>query len=150
MSTSDHSRADRVELRFVLVGAAVVASLLAAQILAGWTRAVVSDEPSTLELVQTCLTERSRPYEAVDDDPIATGAGRGALRADIDGNRVTVALGSSERDAQRIYETYGLVAPADVVATRLEQNRKVVFLWEEPPTPEQHAFMVLCTLDAQE
>jgi hypothetical protein len=111
---------------------------------------VITDEPSTLELVQTCLTERSRPFDEVVDDPIAASAGRGALVTDVDGNRVTVALGSSERDATRIYQAYASVADADVVATRLAQNRKVVFLWTTQPTTEQQDFMRLCTLDAQQ
>lgn len=150
MNGSEATRADRLELRYVVVGAAVVVAMLAAQGLAGLIREAVTNEPSTLELVQTCLTERSRPFESAIGDPIATSAGRGALVTEIEGNRVTVALGSSESDARRIYEAYVAVAPDDVVATRLEQNRKAVFLWERPPTTAEHDFMVLCTLDAQQ
>ena len=146
MSTRD----ERLELRDVVVCAAIVASVLVAQVLAGWIREATSDDPTTLELVQICLTERDRPFEDVARDPIATSAGRGALVTDVDGNRVTVSLGSSESDAERIHSAYVAVAPDDVVATRLERNRKVVFLWENPPTTAQRDFMHLCTLDAQE
>ncbi len=131
----------------MLVGAALVASLLCAQVVAGFVRA---DEPSFLEKLQTCLTERATPFEEVSGDPVALSAKRGALRTTVDGNSVTVSLGDSEEDAARLYDAYVAVAPADVVATRLDRRRKVVFLWDSEPTTAQREFMYLCTLDAQE
>ena len=80
-------------------------------------------------------------------DPIALSADRGALRTSVGGNGVTVALGGSESDARRVFGDYQAVASP---GARLEQRRKVVFLWDAPPTREQREFMVLCTLDAQE
>ena len=144
MTTFESTSARQAEWRWVLIGVAAMTSLLCAQVVVGLLR---EPEPSKL---QTCLTERSTPYVPVSDDPVAASAGRGALLTTVDGNRVTVSLGSSERDAERVYQTYMAIASADVVATRLERNRKVVFLWEAQPTVVQHDFMVLCTLDAQE
>ena len=63
---------------------------------------------------------------------------------------MTVALGGSESNAERVYRAYSRVAPEDVVRTRLERRRKVVLLWENDPTTSQREFMYLCTLDAQE
>ncbi len=131
----------------MLVGVVSIASLLCVQVVVGFLR---EPEPSHLEKVQTCLTERSTPFDDVSGDPVALSARRGALRTTVDGNSVTVALGDSEEDAERMYAAYAALAPADVVATRLERNRKVVFLWDAEPTASQHEFMVLCTLDAQE
>ena len=54
-----------------------------------------------------------------------------------------------EEDAERVYEAYSSVAPADV-GTRLEQRRKVVLLWDREPTTTEREFLYLCTLDAQE
>ena len=150
MSAADTPESHRVELRYVTVAAVAVVALIAAQVLGGWIRQAVSDEPSILELVERCLTERSRPFGPVEDDPIASSAGRGALWTNVDGNRVTVALGSSEDDAERVYQLYAAVAPEGVAGTRLEQNRKAVFLWESEPTAGQREFMQLCTLDAQQ
>ena len=147
MTTFESTSARQAEWRWVLIGVAAMTSLLCAQVVVGLLR---EPEPSYLEKLQTCLTERSTPYVPVSDDPVAASAGRGALLTTVDGNRVTVSLGSSERDAERVYQTYMAMASADVVATRLERNRKVVFLWEAQPTVVQHDFMVLCTLDAQE
>jgi hypothetical protein len=113
-------------------------------------RQAVSNEPSYLEKVQTCLTERATRFEPVVGDPIALSAARGALRTTAQGNSVTVALGGSEADAGRVYRDYVAVAPADVVRTRLDRHRKVVFLWDSEPTTAQRDFMYLCTLDAQE
>ena len=144
------SSAGRVETRYVLFATAVVTLLVVLQAVGGAIRQTVSNEPSHLELVQTCLTERNRPFEQVTDDPIASSAERGALSTVVDGNRVTIALGSSERDAERVFDAYVAVAPEDVVQTQLERWRKVVFLWEAPPSPAQRDFAFLCTRDAQE
>ena len=150
MSSLEASTAQGAERRWALVGLAVAAALLVVQVLAGSAREALSDRPSIRELVETCLTERATPFEPVADDLIALSAERGALQTTIQGNRVTVALGGSEDDAKRVYDAYAAVATSGVVGTRLEQRRKVVLLWEQPPTEEQRNFMVLCTLDAQE
>jgi hypothetical protein len=149
VSAPNSPPAQRVETRYVMYGVVVVGAVLVLQAVGGWMREVVSDEPTHLELVQTCLKERSRPFEPVIDDPIAATAGRGALSTVVDGNRLTIALGSSERDAERVFGTYVAVVPDDVVQTRLERRRKVVFLWGAPPTAAQRNFAYLCTLDAQ-
>jgi hypothetical protein len=144
------TRSDRVELRFVVGAVVVVAFVLVTQVTVGGARQALSNEPSFLEKVQTCLTERSRPFGPADDDAVASSAERGALRTDVEGNVVTVALGGSESDAERVYRAYVAVAPEDVVRTRVERRRKVVLLWEHEPTTSQREFMYLCTLDAQE
>ena len=150
MSSSEASTPSGVERRWALIGLAVAAALLIVQVLAGSVREVFSDKPSIRELVETCLTERSTTFEPVTDDLIALSAERGALRTTVQGNRVTVALGGSDDDATRVYEAYAAVAPSTVVGTLLEQRRKIVLLWAQPPTEEQRDVMVLCTLDAQE
>ncbi len=132
----------------MLGSTALVAALIAAQVVAGLVRVATTDEPSHLELVQTCLSERSIPFEPVVEDPVALSARRGALRTTVDGNAVTVALGDSERDAERVFDAYTAVGNADV-PSRLERRRKVVFLWDVPPSAPQRDFMTLCTLDAQ-
>ena len=131
----------------MLVGVGLVVSLLCAQVVVGFVRA---DEPSFLQKVETCLTERATPFGEVSGDPIALSAKRGALRTKVDGNAVTVSLGGSEKDAERLYEAYSAVASDDVVAKLLDRRRKVVFLWSSEPTTEQRELMYLCTLDAQE
>jgi hypothetical protein len=148
------SRSDGIEVgterRWVLAGVLVAASLLVVQVAGGVVRVTVSPEPSYLEKVETCLVERARPFDRNVQDPIAASAGRGALRTNAEGNPVTVALGSSEEDAERVYQTYVMVVSPDVVETRLERNRKVVLLWDAEPSPSQREFMYLCTRDAQE
>ena len=138
----DHGR--RAELRWLIGALAAVAAVFVGQVVGGLVR---SDEPSYLANVKTCLTERSTAFDALVGDPVAMSADRGALRTSIGGNGVTVALGGSESDARRIFGDYEAVGSP---GARLEQRRKVVFLWDQPPTGEQRDFMVLCTLDAQE
>ncbi len=144
MNAVEAAQVQRAEQRWVLIGVVVVALLIVGQLVGGIAR---EDEPSYLAKVQTCLTERSTPYEAVAGDLIAQSADRGALRTGVDGNGVTVVLGGSEDDAERIHDDYESVGSP---GARLERNRKVVLLWDQPPTTSQRDFMVLCTLDAQE
>jgi hypothetical protein len=134
----------RAENRWLIGGLVAVALVFVGQLAGGLVRA---DEPSYLAKVETCLTERSTAFDAMVGDPVALSADRGALRTSVGGNGVTVALGGSESDARRIFGDYEAVGSP---GARLEQRRKVVFLWDQPPTGEQRDFMVLCTLDAQE
>jgi hypothetical protein len=147
LGTADARRAER---RWTAIGVTVVSAIVLGQVLGGLAREATTHESSHLEKVQTCLTERSTPYEPVVGDAVALSAERGALRTSIGGNAVTVALGGSEKDAERVFDAYTAVATADVVASRLERRRKVVFLWDAPPSAAQRDFMILCTLDAQD
>jgi hypothetical protein len=150
VSSVDAPELVRAERRWLAAGVVVAAAVVLAQVVGGFVREAVTDEPSVLELVETCLTERDTRFEPVVGDVVALSAARGALRTGVGGNAVTVALGGSERDAERVYEAYLAVAADDVVATRLERRRKVVFLWDRQPSVAQRDFMILCTLDAQE
>ena len=149
MSTLVTANGRWAERRWVAIGVAVVGAAILVQVLGGLGRTLSTDEPSHLELVRTCLTERSTPFEPVVGDPVALSARRGALRTTVDGNAVTVALGGSDSDAERVYDAYTAVGTGDV-ASRLERRRRVVLLWDSPPTAAQDAFMALCTLDAQD
>lgn len=149
MSGAHPSSVDPVETRYVVFALAAVAAFLVVQVLGGWIRTAVSDEPTHLELVQQCLTERNVAFEPVTEDFVALSAERGALRTTVAGTALTIALGGSERDAERIYEAYVSVA-AEELGARLERRRKVVFLWDEPPSSAQRDFAYLCTRDAQE
>ena len=150
MSAFESLEPRRAEQRWVLAGLVLVCALFVAQVVGGMVREAASNEPSYLEKVETCLTERATPFDPVVGDPVALSAERGALRTTARGNPVTVALGGSEADAARVYRDYAAVAPAGVVRTRLDRHRKVVFLWDRAPTAAQRDFMYLCTLDAQE
>jgi len=150
VSAPEAAETGRAERRWVAIGAVVAVSLFAVQVVAGLVREAVSDEPSYLEKVETCLIERDRPIERVVGDVVALSAERGALRTNAEGNPVTVALGGSEKDAERVYAAYAAVAPTEVVRKRLERRRKVVLLWEFDPSPTQRQLLYVCTTDAQE
>jgi hypothetical protein len=150
VSAVEETGAERAERRWFTIAALVVVGLLAIQVVAGYVREATSDEPSYLEKVQICLTERATPFDLAVEDPIALSADRGALRTTVEGNGVTVALGSSENDAEGVYTAYSAVLPAEETQARLDRRRKVVFLWDAEPSQAQRDFMYLCTLDAQE
>ena len=140
----------RPERRWLRIGLLVVGVLLLAQLVGGVVRTAVSPGPSALQRVQTCLTERSISFETVRDDPVAQSAGHGALRTTVEGNRLTIALGSSERDARRVYADYTGVMSPQAASALLDLHRRVVFLWESAPTQSQKDFAYLCTLDVQD
>ena len=140
---------DHAERRWVIVGVGVALSLLVVQVVAGYTRQAAFPGPSFLQKVERCLVERKTPFAQVTGDPIAQSAQRGALRTRVQGDAVTVVLGGSEKDAERIYADYADVATPAVVRTQLERHRKVVFLWSFAPSASQRQFAYLCTLDAQ-
>ena len=130
------------------VGVLVVTIAISAQAVAGFVRQAVTDEPSALEKVETCLTERATRYEDANDDFIASSAGRGALRTTVGGNAVTVAIGESENDAKRVHDDYTAVMTSGAT-TLLDLHGRVVLLWDREPTEAQRAFIYLCTLDVQ-
>ena len=146
MSALETPGSARSERRWVIVGLVAVGLVIVGQLASGAIRGAVSPQPSYLEKLQTCLTERNTAYRAVTSDPIASSAHRGALRTSVGGNGVTVSLGGSggrrEADLRRL-------RVGSRAGTAARQQRKVVFLWDQAPTADQHAFMVLCTLDAQ-
>ena len=150
MSATGTAQPTPAERRWLRIGLAVVGVLLLAQLVAGVARTAVSPGPSARERVQRCLTERSTPFETVTDDPVAESAGRGALRTTVESDRLTIALGSSEQDARRVYEDYTRVMSPEAASALLDLHRRVVFLWENAPTQSQKDFAYLCTLDVQD
>jgi hypothetical protein len=149
VSTLDRTTPTGAERRWLLVGLVAAFFLLVAQLVGGTVRTAVTHQPSALERVETCLRERSTPYEAVAGDPVAESAGHGTLRTTVQGNALTVALGSSESDAHRIYDDYtSVMTSAD--QSLLDLHRRVVFLWAKAPTQSQRDFAYLCTLDVQD
>ena len=81
----------------------------------GRRRVLREPEPSHLEKVQTCLTERSTPYEPVSADPVAASAGRGALVTTVDGIWSLSLLGSSEGTPNASTTRTVAVGSSDVV-----------------------------------
>ena len=149
MSSLDAAEPTRTERRWLLAGIVAIAIVVLAQFLGGIVRTAVSPGPSALERVQTCLTERATPFQAVAGDPVAQSAGHGALRTAVEGNAVTLALGRSESDARRMYDDYSGVMTPDTARARLDLHGRVVFVWDASPTQSQRDFVYLCTLDVQ-
>ena len=149
MSSPDAAQPTPAERRWLWIGIVSVAAVALLQVVVGTVRTEVNPGPSALERVQKCLTERSTPFAAVSDDPVAESAGRGALRTSVQGNPVTFALGRSEEDARRVYDDYAAVMSSAAASARLDLHGRVVFLWDDAPTQSQRDFVYLCTLDVQ-
>jgi hypothetical protein len=149
VSSLHPSEPTRAERRWLWIGIVSVAAVALVQVVAGTVRTEASPGPTALERVHECLKERSTPFSAVSDDPVAESAGHGALRTSVEGNPVTFALGRSEADARRIYDDYTAVMSSAAASARLDLHGRVVFLWDDAPSQSQKDFVYLCTLDVQ-
>ena len=108
------------------------AAILAAQVLGGLVREMVSDEPSHLEMVRDCLTERSTPFEPVVGD---SGCPERGARCVADDRRTETRHGRAGRigEGRRARVRRVQAVGAADVTSRLERRRRVVFLWDAPP-----------------
>jgi hypothetical protein len=75
-------------------------------------------------------------------DPLADSAGKGSLKTTIEGNEVTVALASSQKQAVTIERYYHQVGGA--LRGRLERRDRTVYLWRFRSSPTQRQAMYDC------
>lgn len=124
--------------------------VLAVLLVVGWTLGwlvddSMRDEPTALELTVRCLeNEKGLPVILDVRDPIARSAGRGALSTTVEGNPVTVVIGSSSDDAARVERAYRAVGD---VEGRIEQRGHIVYVFERPPSPTQRQGLYDCAYE---
>ncbi len=132
--------------RYLRVAFLVVLAFVVAQ-LAGWlVYRAVHNGPTALSLTDRCLRrEKLLSVFPVLDDPVARSARGGALATRVEGNRVHVAIATSDAEAAALVATY-LETAGRNVETRLERRGRVVYLWEQAlrPTPTQRQTMYDC------
>ena len=91
------------EWRYLRIACAVVAVLVAAELVGWLVYRSRPHGPSALELMERCLRrEKLLSVEPVDDDPIASGARGGALATRVEGNGVHVAIAGSDAEAAQL------------------------------------------------
>jgi hypothetical protein len=124
-------------------GLLVVAALGVASVVGWLVHAAVHDPPSPYAQTVRCLTLEKGLVLEEPRDPLARSAGRGATRTAVEGNRVTIAVGSSVADAERIVAGYRAIAGARL-GHRLERREHNVYLWDNDPSPSQRQALYDC------
>ena len=134
------------EWRYLRVACALVAVLVAAEIVGWLVYRSRPHGPSALEKTETCLRrEKLLSIEPIGGDPIATRARGGALATRVEGNGVHVAIAQSDAEVAQLADDY-LRAAGRRIRLRLEVRGRVVYVWEQPhePTPTQRQTMYDC------
>jgi hypothetical protein len=135
---------DRIEWLLVRAGLIGVAVIMVA-VGASWKVRDVRKGPPLTRLEQTlrCLQHEKGVATIVPaGDPLAGSAGDGSLRTTIEGNEVTVALGTTEEQAAKIERAYRSVG-GDLTG-RLERRSDTVYLWKFESSPTQRQTMYDC------
>ena len=129
---------ERRAARLGLVGALVV---VLAQLVVASAWSLTHDDPTLLALTRRCLErEKGLVVEATTDDSVAASAGGGTLRTVVEGGLVTIALATSEAEAERLRAAYAAGDPGP----RLDVHGRYVALWLRPPSPTQRQVTYDC------
>jgi len=129
---------DRRAARLGLVGALVV---VLAQLVVASAWSLTHDDPTLLDLTRRCLErEKGLVVEATTGDRVAGSAGGGTLRTVVEGGLVTIALATSEAEAERLRAAYAAGDPGP----RLDVRGRYVALWLRPPSPTQRQVTYDC------
>ena len=129
---------ERRAARLGLVGALVV---VLAQLVVASAWSLTHDDPTLLDLTRRCLErEKGLVVEATTGDRVAGSAGGGTLRTVVEGGLVTIALATSEAEAERLRAAYAAGDPGP----RLDVRGRYVALWLRPPSPTQRQVTYDC------
>ena len=142
MTVTVHSE----EWRYLRVACALVAVLVAAELVGWFVYRSRPHGPSALERTETCLRrEKLLSIEPIGQDPIATRARGGALATRVEGNGVHVAIAKSDAEAAQLADAY-LRTAGRSIGLRLDVRGRVVYVWEQSrePTPTQRQTMYDC------
>lgn len=126
--------------------ASFVASLaLAAALLGGGCSGEAPPEVYAPEPTRACLEEGGHEVATEGLDFVASTATRGAFRADVGENEVTLAFGETEEEAERTARAYrnfaGPTIPIDHVLFRISNS---VLVWGAPPSDEERGAVEGC------
>jgi hypothetical protein len=134
------------EWRYLRVACALVAVLVAAELVGWLVYRSRPHGPSALEKTETCLRrEKLLSIEPIGGDAIATSARGGALATRVEGNGVHVAIAKSDAEAAQLADDY-LRTSGRRIRLRLEVRGRVVYVWEQPrePSPTQRQTLYDC------
>ena len=130
---------DRRAAALGIAGALVV---VFAQLTVGAAWSLTHDDPTELELTRRCLErEKGLTVEPTTDDPVAASAGGGTLRTVVEGGLVTLSIGKSADEVERLRRGY---AAAGISDGRLDVRGRYLALWLREPSPTQRQVTYDC------
>jgi hypothetical protein len=133
---------DPREWRFLRLSVVVMALVVAADAAAWQLHDRRRPPPGRLESSVNCLRQNGLSPVVPAADPLARSAGAGSFQTIAEGNGVTVALASSQAEAEKIARYYRSLGGD--VRGRLERRIRTVYLWQFPSTPTQRQRLYDC------
>ena len=136
------ARRGLTESRAARLGAVIAVGAVTAQLAIGAAWSLTHDDLDELGLTRRCLErEKGLRTEPTVGDAIAASARGGTLRTIVEGVLVTVSVGTSTREVERLTEAY---TAATSPGSRLDPHGRYVFLWLREPTPAQRQVTYDC------
>jgi hypothetical protein len=129
------------ERRAARIGVACALALILAQLVVASAWSLGHDDPTELDLTRRCLEREKGLAVEPANDPVAATASGGALATEIEGNAVTIGVGRSEAEVERLRSAYA--AEGDP-GTRLDLHGRYVALWHREPSPTQRQVTYDC------
>jgi hypothetical protein len=129
------------ERRAARIGVACALALILAQLVVASAWSLGHDDPTELDLTRRCLEREKGLAVEPANHPVAATASGGALATVVEGNAVTIGVGRSEAEVERLRSAYA--AEGDP-GTRLDLHGRYVALWHREPSPTQRQVTYDC------
>ena len=128
------------ERRAAGIGVVCALVVILAQVVVASAWSLGHDDPTELALTRQCLEREKGLAVGPADDSVATSASGGALATVVEGNAVTLSVGRSEAEVERLRSAYSASDPG----TRLDLHGRYVALWHREPSPTQRQVTYDC------
>jgi len=128
------------ERRAARIGVVCALVVILAQLVVASAWSLGHDDPTELALTRQCLEREKGLAVGPADDSVAASASGGALATVVEGNAVTLSVGRSEAEVERLRSAYS----ASDAGTRLDLHGRYVALWHREPSPTQRQVTYDC------
>jgi hypothetical protein len=128
------------ERRAAGIGVVCALVVILAQVVVASAWSLGHDDPTELALTRQCLEREKGLAVGPADDSVAASASGGALATVVEGNAVTLSVGRSEAEVERLRSAYSASDPG----TRLDLHGRYVALWHREPSPTQRQVTYDC------
>ena len=128
------------ERRAARIGGICALVVILAQVVVASAWSLGHDDPTELALTRQCLEREKGLAVGPADDSVAASASGGALATVVEGNAVTLSVGRSEAEVERLRSAYSASDPG----TQLDLHGRYVALWHREPSPTQRQVTYDC------
>ena len=128
------------ERRAAGIGVVCALVVILAQVVVASAWSLGHDDPTELALTRQCLEREKGLAVGPADESVAASASGGALATVVEGNAVTLSVGRSEAEVERLRSAYSASDPG----TRLDLHGRYVALWHREPSPTQRQVTYDC------